>query len=325
MLPSLTAAFLFGLFCGSQFPFFPIVLSGLLAGLALGSSLLERAGIIESNRALWLYGALLSGVLYWSILIPPIHPDPSPPDRRDIRHIEITGRIVAPVQHGPDRQTILIEFQDAHSESRRMRLVWRQPDDILYQGDLVSFQARPHPPIGSLNPGRFNYAVYLEHQGISLTATVIGGHAVRIVESGEETWRWMVWNRIDRWRAMIRNAAVNTLSQPSLGIFLGIIIGERGFLQQDLQEWFMATGTVHLLSISGSHLGLVALVVFWISRQAILRFPPRLLLELSRTMTPTKIAILVTWPVVALYAVLAGAELATIRSLVRITLALAAL
>ena len=87
----------------------------------------------------------------------------------------------------------------------------------------------------------------------------------------------------------------------------------------------MATGTVHLLSISGSHLGLVALVVFWISKQVIVRFPPRLLLELSRIITPTKIAILATWPVVALHAVLAGAELATIRSLAMITLALAAL
>ncbi len=87
----------------------------------------------------------------------------------------------------------------------------------------------------------------------------------------------------------------------------------------------MATGTVHLLSISGSHLGLVALVVFGISKQVIVRFPPRLLLELSRVITPTKIAILATWPVVALYAVLAGAELATIRSLAMITLALAAL
>ncbi|MBH0180912.1 MAG: DNA internalization-related competence protein ComEC/Rec2 [Nitrospira sp.] len=277
------------------------------------------------KRALWLYGALLSGVLYWSILIPPIHPDQSPPDRHDMRQAEITGRIVAPVQHGPDRQTMLIEFQEANSESRRMRLVWRQPDHAFYQGDLVSFRARLHPPIGSLNPGGFNYAVYLERQGISLTATVAGEHAVRIVESGEETWGWMAWNRIDRWRAMIRNAAVNTLSQPSLGIFLGIIIGERGFLQQELQEWFMATGTVHLLSISGSHLGLVAVVVFWIGKQAILRFPPALLLELSRTITPTKIAILATWPVVALYALLAGAELATIRSLAMITLALAAL
>ena len=227
MLPSLTAAFLFGLFCGSQFPFFPVILSGLLAGLALGSSLLERAGIIELKRALWLYGALLSGVLYWSILIPPIYPDQSPPDHRDIRQIEVTGRIVAPVQHGPDRQTMLIELQEANSESRWIRLLWRQPDDVLYQGDLVSFRARLHPPIGSLNPGGFNYAAYLERQGISLTATVAGEHAVRIVESGEETWRWMVWNHVDRWRATIRHAAVTTLSQPSLDIFLGIIIGER--------------------------------------------------------------------------------------------------
>jgi competence protein ComEC len=135
----------------------------------------------------------------------------------------------------------------------------------------------------------------------------------------------MAGNRIDRWRAMIRNAAVSTLSQPALGIFLGIIIGERGFLQQELQEWFMATGTVHLLSISGSHLGLVAVVVFWISKQMILRFPPTILLGLSRTITPTKIAILTTWPIVALYAWLAGAELATIRSLVMITMAFAAL
>ncbi|MBY0249055.1 MAG: DNA internalization-related competence protein ComEC/Rec2 [Nitrospiraceae bacterium] len=325
MLPSLTAAFLFGLFCGSQFPFFPVVLSGLLAGLALGSSLLERAGLIELKRALWLYSSLLAGVLYWSILIPPLQPDPSPPDRRDMLQTEVTGRIVAPVQHGPDRQTMLVELQGADLKSRRMRLVWRQSDEVLYQGDLVSFRARLHPPIGSLNPGGFNYAAYLERQGISFTATVAGEHVVRIVEPGEEPWRWMLWNRIDRWRAMIRNAAVNTLSQPALGIFLGIIIGERGFLQPELQEWFMATGTVHLLSISGSHLGLVALVVFWIGKQSILRLPSTLLLELSRTITPTKIAILATWPVVALYALLAGAELATIRSLAMITLALAAL
>jgi competence protein ComEC len=325
MLPSLTAAFVVGLFCGSQFPFFPVALSVLVAGLAVGSSLLERAGFIDSTRALWLYGALLFGVLYWSALTPPFLPDQSFSDRRDMPHIEVIGRIVAPVQHGPDRQTQLIESHESGSESRLVRLVWRNPSGILYQGDLVSFRAKLHPPHGSLNPGGFDYAAYLERHGVGFTATVTGEQAVHILESGAETWRWMVWNRIDRWRAMIRQAAVNTLSQPALGIFLGIVIGERGFLQQDLQEWFMATGTVHLLSISGSHLGLVALVVFWIGKQAILTLPPALLLELSRTITPTRIAILATWPVVALYALLAGAELATIRSLVMITLALATL
>jgi competence protein ComEC len=123
----------------------------------------------------------------------------------------------------------------------------------------------------------------------------------------------------------IQEAAVHTLPQPALGIFLGIIIGERGFIKPELEEWFMTTGTVHLLSISGSHLGLVALVVFWLVKQTVLRLPAAILLELSRRITPSRIAILVTWPAVAFYAWLAGAELATIRSLMMITLALVTL
>jgi competence protein ComEC len=104
------------------------------------------------------------------------------------------------------------------------------------------------------------------------------------------------------------------LSQPAQGLFLGMIIGDRGYLGQELQDWFMVTGTVHLLSISGSHLGLVAIVVFWLVKRLVLGLPLTLLLTLSRTVTPSKIAILLAWPAVALYAFLAGAELATMRS-----------
>ena len=173
-----------------------------------------------------------------------------------------------------------------------------------------------------MNPGGFDYAAYLERQGVDAVATVAGAGAITTVESGRETWRWMVWNRIDHWRVVIQEAAAHTLTQPALGIFLGITIGERGFIQPELEEWFMTTGTVHLLSISGSHLGLVALVMFWSVKQTVLRLPVAVLLELSRRITPSRVAILVTWPAVAFYACLAGAELATIRSLTMITLAL---
>lgn len=325
MLPSLTAAFLLGLFCGSQIPFFPVVLCGLLASLAIGLTLLEQAGFIESRQALFLYGALLMGVLYWSAAAPLVHPDRVSLDHRDMPRIDVVGRIVAPVQHGPGRQTALVQYDETGVESRVVRLVWREPGDTLRYGDRISFRARLHPPAGSLNPGGFDYALYLERQGIDSTATVVGESAVRIVESGAESWRWFAGHRIDRWRAKIRTAAAAALTQPGLGIFLGIIIGERGYLQPELQEWFMATGTVHLLSISGSHLGLVALVVFWMVKRVVLTLPSRPLLEVSRFITPSRIATLVTWPVVALYAWLAGAELATIRSLVMITIALAAL
>jgi competence protein ComEC len=176
-----------------------------------------------------------------------------------------------------------------------------------------------------LNPGGFDYAAYVQRQGIDRMTTVTGAQAVRLLDVETTIGLWSVWNRIDHWRASIRAAALSTLSQPTRGLFLGMIIGERGYLDQELQDWFMVTGTVHLLSISGSHLGLVAIVAFWLVRKLVLRLPSALLLSLSRTVTPSKIAILFAWPTVALYALLAGAELATMRSLVMITLAMIAM
>ncbi|MDX2251717.1 MAG: DNA internalization-related competence protein ComEC/Rec2 [Nitrospira sp.] len=325
MLPSLTAAFLFGLLCSSQVSFFPISIVGFLAAIAGGLSLLERADLVDSRQALSLYGAMLAGVLYWSLATPSSHPHRDFSDPSHSSYAELTGRIVAPVRHGSGRQTVLIQLEGPISESRLVRVVWRDPDQTLLQGDRVSLRAKIHRPRGSLNPGGFDYAAYLERQGVDSVATVTGAGGVLVLESGRETWRWAIWNWIDRWRVVIQEAAARTLSQPALGIFLGIIIGERGFIQPELEEWFMATGTVHLLSISGSHLGLVALVMFCLVKQTVLRLPGAVLLELSRRITPSRVAILLTWPVVAFYAWLAGAELATIRSLTMITLAMVTL
>ncbi|CUQ67461.1 DNA internalization-related competence protein ComEC/Rec2 [Candidatus Nitrospira inopinata] len=325
MLPSLAVAFLLGLVCGSYLPFFPLSICLFLVGLAVGAGLLERAGLIEPRRATVLYGSLLAGVLYWVAATPFSQSEPLPRDPLISPRTMVIGRIMAPVQHGPGRQTLLVRLEEPESGARIVRLVWREPGEAVRYGDLISFRAKLRRPTGLLNPGGFDYAAYLKHQGIDVTASVNGVEAVQVLEPGAETWRWFAGNRIDRWRSTIRQAAVTSLAQPALGIFLGIIIGERGYLEQDLQEWFMTTGTVHLLSISGSHLGLVALVVFWVVKQGVKRLPLAPLLHLSRVITPSRTAILVTWPIVALYAWLAGAELATIRSLVMITLGMIAL
>jgi competence protein ComEC len=324
MLPFLTAAFFFGLLCGSQLSFFPISIISLLVGVAVGSSILERIGSLESRVALLLYASLLSGVMYWSVISqPPQHHQPSTMGHATV-HAPFTGRIIAPVQHSRERQTILVDTEETNSKSRRIRLVWRDPGITLHHGDRILFHGTVHHPRGSLNPGGFDYAAYLDRQGVDFVTTVTGTQAVTRLDGKVQTGQWSFWSRIDRWRDTIRTAAINTLSQPTLGLFLGMIIGERGYLEQELQEWFMATGTVHLLSISGSHLGLVAVVAFWMVKKIVLWLPPTLLLTLSRIITPSKVAILLTWPVVAFYALLAGAELATIRSLVMITLAMVA-
>jgi competence protein ComEC len=242
--------------------------------------------------------------------------------------IEVTGRIVAPVQQAPDRLIMIIRSDDPLDESgttRHVRLTWRTPERMFFQGDRVGFRAMLRRPSGSLNPGGFDYAVYIERQGIDAIATVTGSEAVQFLESGRAHAWWAIWNQFDRWRGSIRMAALQTLPQPALGLYLGIIIGDRGYLDPDLRDQFMVTGTVHLLSISGSHLGLVALFIFAVVRWVVLLLPADWLLALSRRITATRMAAVWTLLPVTGYACLAGAEVATMRSLLMVTVGLSAI
>ena len=320
MLPSLAVAFLIGLVCGAQVRFFPLSVLTALFTMAVGLSLAERVGSLNRQSALILYLAVLSGVIYWSMTTVPPSRHPSAVVHSSDDTV-MTGRVIVPVQHGAGNQTMILQTDDG---TTRLRLVWRNAGFPLHHGDHVAVHGRYHPPRGGLNPGGFDYATYLEHHGIDLVGTIVGAQAVTLLESGAVSLRWRVWNQIDHWRTSIREASIHSLRQPALGIVLGMIIGERGYLEQELQDWFMATGTVHLLSISGSHLGLVAAVVYWIMRRLLVWMPTAIILTITRRLTLSQVAILFTWPAVALYTLLAGAELATVRSLVMITMAMGA-
>lgn len=327
MLPALTAALIAGLVLGSVVSYFPLSISCFLTLLAIAASLHghSRTDPVFRRRMTCLFAALLTGMVYWSMMVEGTTYT-SRISGQGEQAREISGRIVAPVQQGPDRSTLVVEpdIEEVGGVPARIRVTWRGPDRLVFYGDRVRFFAKLRPPHGTLNPGGFDYGAYLERHGIGAVASVAGEGGVALVESGSIHGWWGVGNRFDRWRANIRAAAVRSLTQPELGIFLGIVLGDRGYLDDDLRDQFMATGTVHLLSISGSHLGLVALLILVSVRRVLLWLPSDWLLRLSRRATPTRLAAMATVPPVIWYACLAGAELATVRSLVMVLVALLA-
>ena len=327
MLPSLTLVFTSGLVLGSLIPYFPFSVSIALCFAAIGSAVLEAQYRVTASRTMAGFGCLLVGIVYWFMTVegtsrPPFHDqEPEVPQS----HI---GRIIAPVQLAPDRMVMVVRFDQTSEKTEQplvVRLTWRAPERLLFQGDRIGVRAALRAPSGSLNPGGFDYATYLERQGIDATATVSGVDAVQFLESGREDIRWRIWNQFDRWRGSIRLAAVRSLSQPALGLYLGVIVGDRGYLDQELRDRFMVTGTVHLLSISGSHLGLVAALMFLLVKRTLLvLLPASWLMALSSRITPTRLAAVATVFPLTAYACLAGAELATVRSLIMILVALTA-
>lgn len=324
MLPSLTITFILGLALGSYFRYFPLTSAILLTACAIGTLLLEQQGRVTARQgSLWL-ACLCGGCLYWILCGWFVSHRPVPDHPRALP-ARLSGTIVDSVRHAPGRQTALVHVTASDDPDLvlpfLLRLTWRDPDRDLHRGLEIRVLTRVHAPTGTINPRGFDYAAYLDLQGVEAVGTVSGAGAVEVLV-GEESSLFPFSSRlIEDWRSRVRRAA-DSLSQPIRGLFLSLTIGEQGFLEPDVREWFMTTGTVHILSISGSHLGLIALLAFALVRKACLLLPSTMLLGLSRWLTPTRLAALLTVLPVGGYTLLAGAETATIRSSIMIMIGL---
>lgn len=240
--------------------------------------------------------------------------------------LAIQGVIIAPVRQTPEGLILLVEAKFIIADGtwqpiqERIRLTWRDPDASVLYGNHVNFTARIREPFGTLNPGGFHYGQYLRQKGIQGVATVSGPQAIQVQPKLVAGIWDQLFGLVDEWRHAIHHSATASLSNPALGLFLGMIIGEQSFIEQDLRDAFMASGTVHILSISGSHLGLLAFVVFVATRWSVRRLPSSWLERLSMYLTATQCSVVITLPIVSFYMLLAGAEMATVRSWIMIVI-----
>ncbi|MBL8052177.1 MAG: hypothetical protein JNK03_02315, partial [Nitrospira sp.] len=108
MLPSLTVSVLIGLVCGAQVTFFPLSVLTALLTIAVALTLIERTGHLTTGSALALYLGVLSGAIYWSITTTPPSHHPSP-EILSIEESIVIGRVIVPVQHGANRQTLVLQ------------------------------------------------------------------------------------------------------------------------------------------------------------------------------------------------------------------------
>lgn len=324
MLPSLTIIFILGIVLGSYFLYFPLSIAMLLIALTIAAVLAERLELFTSRYSSLLLAFFFGGCLYWTLFAWSTSHVPVP-DRPGALPASLVGTIVESVRHAPGRLTALVQVTSSNDPDLatplHLRLTWRDPDRDLQRGLKVRLRTHLHAPSGTMNPRGFDYAAYLDAQGVDAVGSVSGGGAIEVLGASGGLVSNAISSRIDTWRSRVRKAA-ETLPQPGRGLFLSLTIGEQGFLAPEVREWFMTTGTVHILSISGSHLGLIALLSFALIRKACLLLPSRALLSLSRWLIPSRLSALLTLVPVVGYTLLAGAETATIRSAIMIVIGL---
>ncbi len=315
----MAAAFMAGAFSGNLFGFYPILTLTVLVLLFLTELFfypLRLSFFHTILLALFFWGGFLS-VEWTQFHIP----------KNDVskwigQEVIYTGTIDEAVSHFPDRSILILKtekIETGHQEfsaSGKIKLSINRPvETALSYGNQIKVPLILRKPHGFKNIGAFDYGEYLARHRFRATASLT--HPENLLVTGKAG-GLPVLRTIYPWREEIREKAVRTLKGDGLAVFLAMVIGESGYLTNDLRDVFMASGTTHILSISGSHLALVALLVFSAVRFFLLRLPEPALLRLGKTILPSRLALWLSIPPVLLYGLLAGNQVATNRSMIMI-------
>ncbi len=161
-------------------------------------------------------------------------------------------------------QPATVRFELEQAESRRaqlpqrMRLSWRAPPEQVKAGERWRLAVRLRRPDGSLNPHGFDYQAWLFAQRIGATGSIKAGQ--RLAQG----------QGLHHWRESVRTLLQRHGPKHAQGVIAALVLGDGSGLSAEQWHTLQATGTVHLMVISGQHISLLAVIayaaVFWLMR-----------------------------------------------------------
>lgn len=125
-------------------------------------------------------------------------------------------------------------------------------------GDSLIFTGQLNKIINPGNPGEFDYSGYMKHLGIYYSGYItktdyyIGGNSGRF--------------RIIRLSTFIQDQLILCfkrygIKNNELAVLSALTAGNRNYLEQELRESYAAVGAMHILAVSGLHVGILYLLL----------------------------------------------------------------
>lgn len=178
----------------------------------------------------------------------------------------------------------------------RGRSLQPSPGDTLVVAGLL------RSPLGRRNPGGFSEAAYLFQSKIRAVLTVPG--FLRPVVRQADPARGFVATYMAPVHRWIEKGINRYVPGEERAFLLALVLGERGELTDEMKDAFRQSGIIHLISVSGLHTGLVAMIAF---------------LFLRGIRVPFRVALIGAALTVWFYCGISGCSPPTLRSSVMVT------
>lgn len=198
----------------------------------------------------------------------------------------------------------------------RLRMSWYEDFPALQPGQRWRVSAKLRRPHGYFNPGGFDYERWLFREGIDATGYVTDDQAPERLDDP------MLAGGLDRLRGDLGRRVARSARAEGIeaALLRALTVGDRRGLDDPDWRVLNATGTSHLVAISGLHVGLVASFALFLGA-GLARLCPACLWRLPARHWGALAAIAAA----VAYAALAGFALPTRRALAMVAAALVGL
>ncbi|PDW04922.1 ComEC/Rec2 family competence protein [Candidatus Viridilinea mediisalina] len=249
--------------------------------------------------------ALLFGALRYSAGLPTLGPS-SVATMLDQGEVLLVGVVAEAPRQTASAQRLVLAVEalqvDGRQQAAEGRVLVVLPTYPAYAyGQRLRVHGALSEPRGAQRPGEFDYRAYLAHRNIFVLMQQPTEVRLLAGSGGNRALALLL-----RFREHCRTLLLRTLPEPQASLAVGIMLGIRSTIPETVANAFAATGTSHILVISGWHFSIVAGVLAGLASNMRLKRIPALLLTLG-TM----------W----FYALFAGASAAVLRAATMASLA----
>ncbi len=209
------------------------------------------------------------------------------------------------------------EFRPIHG---KIRLSLRgRPSQPVKSGDRLLLMATVDRIRNFQTTGSFDYQLHMAARDIHISGWIPSPDHIWFIPTQTSLFQQLK-ELPGRVRQKLGDFLATTLDSEPSGLYQALLIGDRSQVPLDVLEHFKISGCMHLLAISGMHMGLLGLMLYG-SLLWLLKRSTRLMLAFH---VETLAALLTMFPLF-LYALVAGMNLPVLRSLIMALLLLLAL
>jgi competence protein ComEC len=155
---------------------------------------------------------------------------------------------------------VTIEKIPAERTPEKIRIRIRK-DEGLKAGQHITLLGNFSPTSPPVAPGTYDFQRHLFYEGIG--GVGFAYTQPKILEPASSNF---IGSFFENLRAKIYQSVNENAGPVTAGIMTALITGQRGAIAEEDNEAMRASGLYHLLSISGSHVGMVSALLFFVSR-----------------------------------------------------------